>query len=351
MKTDNPKVRRLPPFVAILVCGLFVLPAFGQPAVQTNSGDTNLNSRRNLNARELGLASPELSPGLQLTFGQEQAPQSPASPLGPLSQRTGLLLKDDVIVQLIQASSGDRAHDYVSRLALWDRGQVSEGYTRAAEWVVEKAKEFGLEQVVMERFPSDGKIAYFGEVMPPQWKVRKGELWLTSPFLMKITTYDDLPMSLAEGSTSADVEAELVDIGAGIADADYAAGVKGKIVLTNSHPAYIYDRAVTREGAAGIISSWSVPDFDHLNRRPGDFPDQVGWPRIPREAAGTAGHFAFGISARRAQELRALMGQEKALRVHAVVDAELVPGHLEVVSGIIPGSAYPEEEVVVTAHL
>ncbi|OGD21104.1 MAG: hypothetical protein A2W03_00865 [Candidatus Aminicenantes bacterium RBG_16_63_16] len=286
-----------------------------------------------------------------LASGNGQAQKPPASPLGSISPRTGLLLNDDVVVRLIQASSGDRAHDYVSRLALWSREQVSEGFTRAAEWVVEKAKEFGLERVAIERFPSDGKIAYFGEVMPPQWKVRKGELWLTSPFLMKITTYDDLPMSLAEGSTSADVEAELVDIGAGRGDSDYAAGVKGKIVLTSSRPFDIFERAVNKEGAAGILSSWSVPDFDYLNRRPGDFPDQVGWPRIPREAVEGAGHFAFAISARRAQDLRAMMGQGKAPRVHAGVDAALVPGHLEVVSGVIPGAAYPQEEVIVTAHL
>jgi hypothetical protein len=281
----------------------------------------------------------------------EETQRRPASPLGPLSPRTGLLLKDDVIVQLIQTSSGERAHDFVSHIALWHREQVSEGFTRAAEWVVEKAKEFGLEEVMLERFPSDGKIEYFGEVMPPRWNVRKGELWLTSPFPMRLTSYDEMPMSLAEASTSTDVEAELVDIGTGTSDADYAAGVKGKVVLTTGHPRAVFEPAVNKEGAAGIISSWSVPDFDHLNRRPGDFPGQVGWTRIPREAAEGKGHFAFGISERRAQDLRVMMRQGKTLRVRAIVDAELVPGHLEVVTGLIPGSAYPDEEIIVTAHL
>lgn len=32
--------------------------------------------------------------------------QQPSSPLGPLSPRTGLLLKDDIFVKLIQDSSG-----------------------------------------------------------------------------------------------------------------------------------------------------------------------------------------------------------------------------------------------------
>ena len=288
---------------------------------------------------------------LPLATWQAEAQQQPASPVGPFSSRTGLLLKDDVVVLLIQLSSGDQAHDYVSQLALWHRLQVSEGYTRAAEWVSQKAQDFGLEQVTVERFPCDGKIEYFGNVMPPQWKVKKGELWLTSPFLMKLTSYDEVPLSLATYSASADVEAELVDIGAGTADGDYAAGVKGKIVLTTAPPHEIYERAVAKGGAAGIVSSWSAPDFDHLNRRPGDFPDQVGWQRIPGRQAAGSGHFGFAISARRAQELRALMQQGKALRVHAIVDAELVPGNLQVVSGLIPGSTYPNEEIVITAHL
>jgi Zn-dependent M28 family amino/carboxypeptidase len=254
-------------------------------------------------------------------------------------------------MRLIQTSSGDRAHDYVSHIALWHRVQATEGFTRAAEWVCQKAKEFGLEQVTIERFPSDGKTEYFGEVMPPQWKVRKGELWLTSPFLMKLASYEEVPMSLATASTSADVEAELVDIGAGTADGDYAAGVKGKIVLTTGNSLAVYARAVSKEGAVGIVSSWSVPEFDHLNRRPGDFPDQIGSQRVPGKEAAGPGHFAFVLSARRAQDLRAMMKQGKTLRVRAVVDAELVPGNLEVVSGLIPGSTYPAEEIVVTAHL
>jgi len=311
MKTVDPRVRRKPVWAAMLAGGLFVLIAYGH--------------------------------------GDAQKP--PASPLGPLSPRTGLLLKDDVIVRLIQTSSGDRAHDYVSRIALWDREQVSEGFARAAEWVAQKARESGLEQVAIERFPADGKIEYFGEVMPPEWRVRKGELWLTFPYLMKLASHDEVPLSLAIYSASADIEAELVDIGAGTADSDYAAGVIGKIVLTTARPMDIYERAVTKEGAIGIISSWSAPDWDHLNRQPGDFPDQLGWQRIPGKEAAGSGHFGFAISARRAQELRAMMKQGRALRAHAVVDAELVPGNLEVVSGLIPGSVYPQEEIIVTAHL
>lgn len=279
------------------------------------------------------------------------AQQAPPSPLGPVSARTGLLLTDRAIVRIIGASSGDLAYDHVTQLAQWHRIQASDDYTRAAEWMAGKAKEAGLESVSIESFPSDGKTEYFGYRTPPKWKAKKGELWLASPFLMKLTSYAELPLSLVEGSTTAEVEAEVVDIGEGASDKDYAAGVKGKIVLTTSKVQAVFDRAVGKEGAAGVISSWSVPDFDYLNRRPGDFPDQVGWMEIPDGTAGEAGRFAFAISARRAQELRALIGQGPSVRVRAVVEAEVLPGRLEIVSGLIPGAAYPDEEIIVTAHL
>jgi hypothetical protein len=288
---------------------------------------------------------------LVIAFWPCVAQQAPLSPLGPLSARTGLLLADRAIVRLIGASSGDLAYDHVLHLAQWHRIQASDDYTRAAEWMAEKAREIGLENVTIERFPSDGKIEYFGYRPPPRWTARKGELWLVSPFPMKLTSYAELPLSLVEGSTTADFEAELVDIGAGASEEDYAAGVKGKIVLTTSRVQNVFGRAVGKEGAAGIISSWSVPEFDRLNRHPGDFPDQVGWMEIPPGEAAGMPRVAFAVSARRAEELRALMGQGGPVRVRAAVEAEVLPGHLEIVSGLVPGSAYPEEEILITAHL
>ena len=283
---------------------------------------------------------------LQLAVSQESVP----SPLSSLSARTGLLLRDEATIKLIQTSSGDLAHDYVSQLALWDRSQYTPGYDRAAEWVVGKAKEFGLEQVEIERYPSDGKIDYFGNLTQKIWSVKKAELWMTSPFEVRITSYAEVPMSLARNSSSANVEAEVVDVGAGVSDDDYKKDVKGKIVLTTGGGA-VLRQAIFNRGAVGVITSWSVPEFDYLNRLPGDFPDEIGWGGVPAPSEKTPGSFMFLISSRRAQELKALLQQGKPLRMRAVVDAQFSDGSINVVSGLIRGSKYPNEEIVVTAHL
>jgi len=305
----------------------------------------------------------------------EQKPTDPPNPLGPPSERTGLLLTDDMTITLIQKSSGDLAHDYVYQISLWDRSQVTPGYRESAEWIAQKAKEFGLKQVQIERFPSGKAVRYFENSTRSSWEVKKGELWLTSPFPLKITSYAELPMSLAGNSISGDMEAELVDIGHGTHDADYRVGVKGKIVLTSNHPEMIVDKAVYEKGAVGIISYWSVPSvIDLPNRQPGDFPDHVGWARLPEPTDKKPGSFAFMISSRRAQELKFLLetstvdkptgfefpsmaspppGSQAAgpVRVRAIVKTTSGPGSLDVVSGVIPGTKYPDEEIVVTAHL
>lgn len=282
-----------------------------------------------------------------LRSGEDAAP----SPLGPLSQKTGLLLKDDVTVKLIQTSSGDLAHDYVSQIALWDRSQFTPGFERAAEWVAGKAKEFGLVDVEIERYPSDGKVEYFGNPTQPIWTVKKAELWLTAPFEIRLTSYAELPMSLARNSSSADVEAEVVDVGAGVSEDDYKQDVKGKIVLATGNPFVVARQAIDKHGAVGLVTSYSVPEFDNLNRLPGDFPDQVGWSGFGPPAEKGSRPFGFLISSRRHQELKTLLRQGKPIRMRAIVEAEFSEGTICLVSGLIRGSTYPAEEIVFTAHL
>ena len=274
----------------------------------------------------------------------------PASPLGPLSARTGLLLADETTLKLIHNSSGDLAHHYVSQLCQWQRVEASDEYEKAAEWMLSKTKEFGLQDAHIERFSSDGATRYFSFQSKRFWRVRKAELWMKSPSELRITSYAELPISLCRDSTSANAEAELVDIGAGLSDADYGTGVRGKIVLTSNDPNLVVDRAVYKGGALGIVSYWTVPEWDRLNRLPGDYPRLVGWRYLPDPGPDRHGTFAFMISPERAHELHEIM-RTSPVRLHATVDAELVAGDLGIVTAVIRGSEYPDEEVLVSAHL
>ena len=110
------------------------------------------------------------------------------SPLGPVSGRTGLPLRDDIVIQLIQTSSGDLAHEDVTTLFTKPRVGGTPEYDWAVDWTARRAREVGLEQVRVERFPADGKTEYLGQRPAAAWQVSKAELWMYSPQLVWLTT-------------------------------------------------------------------------------------------------------------------------------------------------------------------
>jgi hypothetical protein len=133
-----------------------------------------------------------------------------------------------------------------------------------------------------------------------------------------------------------------VDIGAGT-PADYERrDVKGAIVLTTEVPSSVQHEAVAKRGAVGIVSYWSPPSR-------AAFPDQVQWLDTAnnREAART---FGFVLSPRQGKALKDRLAAQP-VRLRAFVDADLGPGTLEVVSGVIPGRDRGQEEVILVAHI
>src|SRR5258707_1010338 len=71
------------------------------------------------------------------------------------------LLSDKDVSALAAEISGLIAKDTVTELSRYHRVQASSGYSRAAEYIATKAKDYGLEQVQIERFPADGEKTYY----------------------------------------------------------------------------------------------------------------------------------------------------------------------------------------------
>src|SRR4029077_18829486 len=137
-----------------------------------------------------------------------------------------------------------------------------------------------LSDVQILEFPADGKIFYGTQRSRPAWdaevgglievkpgtapvcnkeKIESGKLVLNTecepPYERKIASYAAEPVVLAEDSESADVTAELVDVGEGTKESDFAGkNVKGKIVLVSASPGAVQELAVGKFGAAGIVS-------------------------------------------------------------------------------------------------
>lgn len=269
-----------------------------------------------------------------------------------ISQTTPFL-SDDEIRMLSNELSGDRAFEHIRVLSRWHRNSGTEGFFKAAEYVMQAAKEAGLEDVRFIEQPREGH----------NYTAKSAELWMVEPIEVKLADIGDHAVYLADGSYDADVTAELVWVGNASKDALKYLDVKGKIVLTNGSPSSAVHNAVWEKGAVGVVSYQTSE-----NRSPFDVPDQIAWKGIPIEPPeGKKGTFAFILPPRKGEMLKQLLDANEMQDIFATgkktqggrvvlkakVDTEIgkKPGHTGFVEGWIKGTTYHDQQIIITAHL
>jgi len=181
------------------------------------------------------------------------------------------------------------------------------------------------------------------------WDADEGELSeVTDGREVKIASYAAEPVVLAEDSESAEVTTELVDVGDGSTEADYAGrDVRGKIVLVGASPAEAQDLAIGRFGAVGMVSyqqnqktAWS-----------GDNDNLIRWGHLQSFSADKT--FAFMVSLKTARTLQERLRRGEKIRLHATVRAGQHAGFYEIVTAAIEGSDahLKNEEIAYSCHL
>jgi predicted DCC family thiol-disulfide oxidoreductase YuxK len=288
------------------------------------------------------------------------------------AQKAPLLPEADVAA-LANELSGETAKRNLEGIARFHRQRGSQGFHAAAELVAERLRAYGLGDVAILQFPADGKIFYGTQRSRPGWDAESGELFeLTADVppvcdkekmengkivfnsqcfpapAKKIASFAAEPVVLAEDSESADVTAELLDVGAGTSEKDYAGkDVKGKIVLVGAQPGAAQDLAVGKFGAVGIISyaqnqktAWS-----------GEDENLIRWGHL--ETFSENKTFGFMVSLKTAREFRERLARGENILVHAVVKAGQHASNYEVVTAKIPGAdtKSKEEEIAFSCHL
>jgi aminopeptidase YwaD len=242
-------------------------------------------------------------------------------------------------------ASGTAPYENLRALTRLHRVPATVEFDQAADFMLARAKEYGLQDAHAEQFAVDGKIHYGLMRSHIGWIVDGGRLWQISPQHTLLGDWATDPIRLADYSHSADVEAPLVDVGKGTADSDYAGkDVRGKIILADGVLSGVQRLGVVKYGAAGIVSdmpnqstAWSGLDTSI-----------VRWGHLD---GSLPGGFAFMVSRATAAGLRAqlLAGQTVVLGAH--VKAEVGPGHWTVVTATIPGTDPKAGEVVYSCHL
>ncbi len=261
-----------------------------------------------------------------------------------------LIIEDKVAKDLINYSSGMNAYNHIQYISQFYRTGSNEGHQKAAEYVAAKSKEYGLKEVIIEKFPYDGETSYLTRKTSLQWFPYEAELWMMEPEHRLLTSFADNPLSLGWHSRSVDVTGELVFIENENSIKSYQdKELKGKIILSPKPAgAQAIEVAVKQKGALGFICYDTIP-FINTNRKPWDFPDQVGWTSLSTSDYSTL--FLFCLSYREGLELKQKLQAGQKIKLRAYVKAERKAGDIQVVSGILPGSELPKEEIIFIAHL
>jgi aminopeptidase YwaD len=293
------------------------------------------------------------------------------------AQKPPLLAEKDVAA-LANELSGETAKRNLEVIATFHRQRGSQGFHAAAELVASRLREYGLSDVAILEFPADGKIFYGTQRSRPGWDAEVGELWETAIALSPdckaaeerakqqgkdertvpcdffaareklIGSYAAEPVVLAEDSESAEATSELVDVGEGTKDSDYAGkDVKGKIVLVGTSPGAAQELAVGKFGAAGMVSYAQ----NQKNAWWGEDQNLIRWGHL--ETFSEHKTFAFMVSLKTARGFRERLARGEKITLHAVVKAGQHAGNYEVVTATIPGAdaKLKEEEIAFSCHL
>src|SRR5438105_2216781 len=281
---------------------------------------------------------------------------------GILAQKPPLLPEKEVRA-LANELSGETAKRNLEVIATSHRQRGSQGFHAAAELVAERVRAYGLSDVEIFEFPADGKIFYGTQRSRPAWDAELGELSelrhrgllskdrkipAEGEQTIRLCDYASEPVVLAEDSESAEVTADLVDVGEGTKESDYAGkDVKGRIVLVSAQPGAVEDLAVGKLGAVGIVSYAQ----NQKTAWWGEDENLIRWGHL--ETFSPNKTFAFMVSLKMAGRMRERLTHGEKITLHAVVKAGQHPGGYEVVTATIPGAdaKLKGEEIAFSCHL
>ena len=262
------------------------------------------------------------------------------------------LVPEDILKQIAEETSGEAAKRNLDTITLQHRMRTGSQFDRATQHIVGMLEDYGLDEVRVLEYPADGKTMFGTQKSRPVWTVRSAELWeletVDGKALRKrrLGDWSSVPLSLAQDSLSGEATAELVDIGAGTSDDDYAGrDIRGKLVLTSSQPGAVAERAVGRLGAAGIVSyapnqrsAWWLED-DRL----------VRWGHL--DSFPKTKTFGFMISLGEARDLQQRMADGEKILLQAKVDASHETGRYAFATAAIRGTGKAGEDIHFTCHL
>jgi len=264
------------------------------------------------------------------------------------------LMPEQSLLYIANEISGTKAKRNLDQITQYHRMRGSKEFNKAAAHVLSELQSYGYNDAEIIRFPADGKTMFGTQKSRLAWNVDAAELWeLTKQEehwlpARRLADWGGRPLTLAQDSDSADVVADLIDIGKGTNIADYEdKQVEGKIVLTSSQPEAVEALAIVKYGAVGVLSYaanqksawWQLDD------------NLVRWGHLSSFRDYQA--FGFMTTLAEARSLKSRLQAGEQIRFHAKVEARREVGEYQIVSAMIPGSdpQLAKESIVFSCHL
>ena len=264
------------------------------------------------------------------------------------------LIGEAAVAALDNELSGSAAKRTLEFLSQLNRPRGSKTFRVASDYIASELTRHGLAGVTVIEIPADGRTMYGTEKSRPAWDPEFAELWevrrdgAKTTDLQRIASFEDEPVVLAEDSDSGSVTANLVDVGAGTSESDYAGkDVRGRLVLISAQPGAAAPLAVDKFGAAGMVSYAQ----NQLTAWWGEDENLIRWGHL--DSYSPRHTFAFMLSLKQARALRARLAAGEQVTLRATVHASRHPGQYRVVTAIIKGAdpALAAEEIVLSCHL
>lgn len=263
-----------------------------------------------------------------------------------LSPRVMNLIADEL--------NGENCMAHTAEISQYHRSLGSREYHEACEYLRRYLASQGIE-VDNLNAPLDNKTRIGNYIVPPAWEPRDAVLKVIEPEPRTIVSFAETPTCINSwsGATPPEgVTAELVDVGTGDLDECYEGrAVRGKICLVSKGYAWrTHPLAVEKYGALGFVND-DVIAMPPLKTRE-TFPDVVMWNTLyeREEEGGFVRGFGLTISPRMGDYLRGLL-RRGPVKVYARVDTRTFEGVMENPMGRLPGAVYPQEEILMAAHV
>ena len=251
-------------------------------------------------------------------------------------------LSEKEMAEIIGETSGETAWNTIMATGGFNKDRQAEEYQGTfyeSAYILQQLKLYGLKGAEIVRFDSSAS-GWGGSKL---WDGVKGELWEVSPTRQKLASYRDMTAMLAQGSTNADVKAELVWVGLGSKEELEGKKLEGKIVVTEGSISQVHSIACLQMGAAGVVAiSNSRPHFD---------PTQIPWRGIRSWRSKATPKFGFYLTAREGEFLKQRLIRGEKITVHAQVEVKEYDYTLQVPTCIIPGTEEGGDEIIFSAHL